>query len=172
VLRTKLPSVLEIARIRSSNQDALRPFYHRLFELLTRNTYLPQNIYNYDETSLRTDAASKRKYVISSEISSLSVEERRSITSITLGMTVAANGSRLPGLLLMDTKARAPIADVLPLITENVLVLSTQNGWITKETFCQYMRSVVIPSIVARKNMTFSFFLEFADLSDLFTILS
>jgi hypothetical protein len=139
----------------------LRPFYEKLYYLLKKNQYLPFNIFNYDETSLRTDAKSGKKVVTSITIEKTFVKEIKSLTSTTVGLCVSAIGSSLPPLLILQDGVVIDEESCLLLRRGDMIIKTSRKGWITRDIFTFYMQYVVLPAIVARLEMKFqTFFID------------
>jgi hypothetical protein len=132
--------------LEATNQCAVRPFFEDLFKLFVKHHYLPSNIYNFDESSLRCDEPWKT-HVISPWSDPVLTSATDSIASTTFALCIAANGEKLESLLILNEKY-AKLADVYE--RESIIVKVSPSGWINKELFTMFMENTLLPHIVKR----------------------
>jgi hypothetical protein len=159
-LKAEKPKKLDLSRIRASNKTHLSNFFRQVFLYYVKNGVLPGNIYNMDESSLRSDADAQTKLVGRCD-GKFIIEEKESVKKFTVLFTVAANGEKLPSLFLVDESYN-------PMLLENsdinTVILSSKRGWMTKEIFESFFEYYLLPAIVQRIRVrldTFYFHLFF-----------
>jgi hypothetical protein len=153
-LKADVPKTLDKYRIRASNKTNLSHFFQKIFLYYIKNSVLPGNIYNIDETSLRADSETTTKVVGKSD-ETVVIEEKESVAGFTAVFTIAANGDKLPSLFLVD-HAYNPY--ILEHADRNTVLLSSKSGWMTKELFETYFEFYLMPEIILRmRGRFFSF---------------
>jgi hypothetical protein len=114
---------------------------------------LPGNIYNLDESSLRSDAETSTHLVGRSD-GKLVTLEKESVKGFTVLFTVAGSGEKLPSLFLVEN-AYNPL--ILENADSNTIELPSKSDWITKEIFEAFFEYHLLPIIVQRLRARFEF---------------
>jgi hypothetical protein len=120
------------------------------------------NIYNFDESSLRSDSKSMEQLIATSS-KSLFIPEVESVPATTMAFCVAANGEKMESLIIFNTD----YAHLTKKCSyESVYPTSSPRGWITKDIFVSFLVNILLPHIQVRLAqfcffVTFLFFFSF-----------
>ncbi|KAJ6249220.1 tigger transposable element-derived protein [Anaeramoeba flamelloides] len=130
----------------------LKSFWDKLEDLFQKNSYLPEFIFNCDETVV--GSYKKRNTFVG-----LTPKDKNKAHRIfkkinihtTLLVTISASGSHLPSLLITPRKTLVK-SYLSTEITNDLCFTHGPKGWITKEIFHNWVRDIFIPLINERRN--------------------
>lgn len=141
--------MLEVSRIEFSTTDNFKRFFAKVRDLYTANgAYHPSMIMNLDETFLELAIAKAKVLVAANKKWGVRAEADTS-QHITAVVTIAADGSYLPVLIIL------PLAKLPPDVDQSKYPMFEwafqTNGWINCGIFEKYCRETVIPELKRRR---------------------
>ena len=146
-LRYSAPRPLEPARRDVSAKD-LEEFYQKLGSVLVEKRIPPALMSNFDETMLKASNKT-RKVVFRSHLAVPTVPTNDKVTHVTLGACVFADGDSILPLCILDRKF---IPQELPdHVKAGFHWVHQSSGWITKESFHQWVSDVFIPYVEEKR---------------------
>jgi hypothetical protein len=156
-IQMRIPTTLELSRVRASTQENLRPFFATLFALLLTNLYLPADIYNFDETSLQADPSPKRKVTCTKGSKVAYTPDMPLLFSSTAAFCISASGKSLQSCLILKKDFDPDLLEDFD--DESTTIFTSANGWMTKRIFKYHLFKNIIPKIEKRLMKQFFFFL-------------
>lgn len=140
VLRSPEPTSL--ARARGFNRPQVERFYNLLEELMGKYSLDPTQIYNMDETGIRTSTTKPPKILSSygkRQVGLISSTERGTLTTVVCSCNAA--GSFIPPFFIYKRKRFAPrLLDGAPPGSEGTV---SESGWISGPLFLSWLQFLV-----------------------------
>lgn len=130
----------------SCDTDAVPSFLSKFKEIISENSYLPQQVYNVDETGLFWKRMPSRTYVTESERRASGFKAHKDRLTLLLGGN-ASGDAKLPPLLVYRSENPRALKNInkseLPVIWK-----SNKKAWITKSLFTDWFTSSFVPFVI------------------------
>jgi hypothetical protein len=139
---------LDVARIRASTRKNLLPFFQLLYVLFAAHQYIPQNIYNYDETSLKVSSTDPAHLIATPYLPSPARAPSEFRIVATAGVCISSTGASSPSALILKDPVPSEISALRE--EDNLALYQSETGYINKKIFHDHMMDCVLPFIKRR----------------------
>jgi hypothetical protein len=143
------PTILDTKRDRHTPWKNIIPFFIKYNFILKKRKYKPCLIFNLDEVSLSTVSPKKEFQVVVMNEFIYSSPAPLTLSGTTALFTIAADGSSLPSVILINQK-KVP-SEFLDVSTENLYFIPSANVWMNTETFELIFEHILLPAIKRKR---------------------
>lgn len=152
-LSVRIPETLTTSRASVSEQQ-LRNWFKEVYTYLENENLLeilnfPERIFNCDESAFQICPKSNKVIGPRGEKNVYEIAKGSEKESITVAITVSANGTLLPPFLLFSY-ARLP-GPLISNVPNEWAVGKSDKGWMTGESFYEYITNVFYPWLIKNK---------------------
>lgn len=149
-LRT--PQQLTLTRAQVSEED-LRGWFKEVKEYLVQKSLFnihPSRVFNCDETNMQLIPKSEKILTQKGATTAYKVVDGCEKESITALFMYAADGTRAPPMIMYKYKESVPLS-VLKNCPVGWGIGNSETGWMTTETFYEYITNVFYPWLISQK---------------------
>lgn len=136
------PEKTSLARAKGFNRTAVDKFFNLLHALYEKYTFLPENIYNVDETGMTTVPNKPLKVIArrgKKQVGSLTSAERGVLVTVEICMNAA--GQYMPPMFIFPRKKPNP--ELLDGAPPGSFAAYYESGWIQKESFVFWFKKFI-----------------------------
>lgn len=123
-------------RISAFNKDEITYFYDKLGDLMAKEKFIPNNIYNADETGITTVTDPGKVLPEKGHIGSVTSGERGSNTTVMCAMSAA--GNFIPPMFIIARQRMTPFLEKDG--PAGALYTNSKNGWINEDLFVTWLK--------------------------------
>lgn len=138
------PVYIDKDRFNYCTKEEVEDFFGKLKELFEIYNFEEGYIFNFDETFLSIKE-NKSKVIIEKDLKEQRVKARNNLNEhITFGLTVCADGSFLPPLVILPIKNYENYKNIFD---KGTMFKYSDSGWINQKIFEEYLKEHFIPFV-------------------------